>query len=149
MQAWTIYWTSFNIPAPFISVSIQSMWEWAKVPTVQPHWSLEKATKSQLQSVVFITNRQIYNAYEPRHVSFQYYIFPCSEWKSEGLHISISVSFLLKVFPRLPMPLSLFTTSVAVAVLFIPDGSIIELNGNRPVRKKERSIGTKWQFYRM
>lgn len=46
------------------------------------------------------------------------------------------VSFLLKVFPGLPIPLSLFTTSVAVAVLFIPDGSIIEWNGIRPVRKK-------------
>lgn len=64
--------------------------------------------------------------------------------KSEGLHISISISFLLKVFPDLPIPLSLFTTSVAVAVLFMPDWSIIELNGIRPVRKKkERSIGAK------
>lgn len=31
----------------------------------------------------------------------------------------------------------LFTTNVTVAVLFIPDGPIIESNGIRPVRKKE------------
>lgn len=40
----------------------------------------------------------------------------------------------------------LFTTNVTVAVLFIPDGPIIESNGIRPVRKKGGLLGQNDSF---